>query len=450
MRTLSLLSLLLFLLNPLCAQNPGGFSNVWLHFPDDVRWTHCDETFDFGAVELYNPDSLNIAVMCDLEIIDPVPEVCFIQVRRWMVFNADTYDTQLPCVHVPNPNPSPILNHPSNLPAPIVSPEGTPAPWTPTVVNLYPGAPAPTQFSTFWSATANCYIYKQNIKILDTQDPVVENCPAVPPFFDDSTANAPELWNAPYWNDLVLNTNDLNESAADLGITALDSCSSSNVDIRYLLFLDLNRDGTLETVVYSGNLPPANIVYYGNAANPNFGGGEARAFDQRAVPDSAKYRFAMQTTIAGTHRTASVRWNTLAAPNSFVLPELPAAAHKIRWLVSDACGNEAMCEHPFTVLSNVVGTAAPGSEQGFVLFQNSPNPFSDETSVRFQLSKAGEVVLQIHDLTSRLLWEQSRRYAAGEHSVKINRAELPTGAGPLHCSLLTNNGLATMKMLLVD
>ncbi|MCK6693661.1 MAG: T9SS type A sorting domain-containing protein, partial [Thermoanaerobaculia bacterium] len=83
--------------------------------------------------------------------------------------------------------------------------------------------------------------------------------------------------------------------------------------------------------------------------NPNYGGGTIRQFDDRAVPSNQKYGFAIQTTISGTNKTASVRWNTQQNQNAYVIPELPYGTHKIKWFVEDGCGNETICEYTFVV-----------------------------------------------------------------------------------------------------
>src|SRR5690606_25650781 len=88
---------------------------------------------------------------------------------------------------------------------------------------------------------------------------------------------------------------------------------------------------------------------FGNALNPNFTGGESRAFDERAVPQDQKYGFALQTAITGAKKTATVCWNTQVQPNDYLTPELPYGRHKIRWIISDGCGNETFREYDFEV-----------------------------------------------------------------------------------------------------
>ncbi len=137
------------------------------------------------------------------------------------------------------------------------------------------------------------------------------------------------------------------EGPADLAITATDACSGANVQIRYLLFLDLDNDGD-KTAISSTNLPPANTVYFGNANSPNFLGGTPREFDERPVPNNQKYRFSIETKTIGT-KTAWLRWNTAAQPNAYLPPELPYGTHKIKWIIEDGCGNETVCEYAFII-----------------------------------------------------------------------------------------------------
>jgi hypothetical protein len=92
-----------------------------------------------------------------------------------------------------------------------------------------------------------------------------------------------------------------------------------------------------------------NNVLYNNLNTPNFGGGTPRAFDERLVPANQKYGFAIQETVVGNNKTACVRWNTQQAQNTFVSPELPHGTHKIKWLISDGCGNNKEYEYSFTV-----------------------------------------------------------------------------------------------------
>ncbi|MCW5921832.1 MAG: HYR domain-containing protein [Saprospiraceae bacterium] len=328
--------------------------DYWIRFPNDVIVTVCDGTGNYGAPTFNGAQDCELlGVSFEDQVFTVVPDACFKIERTWTIINWCTYNPNANCVTVPNPEPNATANSPQNLTGPTVSPCGTPAPWAPTNVAIAPGQ-APTNFCTFWSATANCYRYKQIIKIIDNQKPTVD-CPASPVEYCDLSANDPLLWNQSYWWDGV--SHDLCEGDAPLSITATDACSGANVNITYLLFLDLDGDGSMETVVSSNNPPAPGTVNYNNLGTPNYSGGTPRVFDGRPVPAAQVYRWAVHYTTSGTSRTAAVQWKTQAQlptpanPNgtSGVVPQLPYGTHKIKWTISDGCGNEETCEYHFVV-----------------------------------------------------------------------------------------------------
>ena len=341
--------------------------DYYIKFPNDVIVTVCDGTGNYGEPTFFGEDCELLGVSFQDEVFTVVPDACFKIERTWNIINWCTYNTNLPCVYVPNPNPNPITNSTQNLPGPIVSAPGTLAPWAPTNVKVNPSDPQPTNYSVFYTggtyngisipsiANNNCFTYKQIIKVIDTQAPTA-TCPASPVTFCDLTVNNPQLWNEMYWWDGVIGQHDLCEGPSDLQITATDACSGANINIEYLLFLDLDGDGIMETVVSSTNLPGVNNVQYGNASNPNFSGGTPRAFDERGVPTNQKYRFNIDRAKSGNNLIAAVRWDTQSQqinPTNTtldgVVPELPYGTHKIKWILSDGCGNQSVCEYTFVV-----------------------------------------------------------------------------------------------------
>ncbi len=325
-------------------------SSFFVRFPNDLILIECNSPFDnFGQPEFFGVDCESIGVSFEDKRFNIVPDACFKIERTWTIINWCSYNSNAGCIIVPNPNPNPQSEHPSNLIGPTVSPMGTPAPWAPTNARITPSDPLPTNFSTFWSPNPNCYKYTQIIKVRDKQVPDVQ-CPTAPVEACDQTSNDPQLWNAPHWYDPLIGTHDLCEGPVDLCISASDACSGpADLKVRFLLFLDLDNDGTMETVVSSTNPPPPGTVLFNNANTPNYAGGTLRAFDHRNVPDARKYRFAIETNVAGQNRVACLRWNTLENPSAYTLPELPYGTHKIKWFVEDGCGNEQACEYTFTV-----------------------------------------------------------------------------------------------------
>ena len=330
--------------------------DYFVKFPNDVIVTACDGTGNYGEPSFFGKDCELLGVSFEDQVFTVVPDACFKIERTWTIINWCTYNPNADCVIVPNPNPNPNTNSPQNLPGPIVSACGTPSPWNPTLISIAPGQPQ-TNYCLYYNPNANCYQYKQIIKIIDTQKPTI-NCPASPVEFCDITANNPQLWNESYWFDSVHGLHDLCEGPANVTITATDACSGANVNISFLLFLDLDGDGNMETVLNSNDLPTTpGTVNFGNAGNVNFSGGTPRIFDERPVLPDQKYRFALHQSVTGNTRTASVQWKTLSqmpTPNNpfgsaGVVPELPYGTHKIKWLVTDGCGNEQFCEYTFVV-----------------------------------------------------------------------------------------------------
>jgi len=324
--------------------------DYYVRFPNDKILFSCDSSF-FDQPTFFGEDCELLAVSFNDDLFTVVPDACYKIERTWTIINWCTFNPNLDCIYVPNPNPNVNVNSAQNLPGPVVSAPGTTGPWAPTVVRINPSDPTTTNFSTFWDANANCYSYKQIIKVVDNQDPVVSNCPASPLEVCDLTPNDALFWNEMYWWDNTIGSHDLCEAPTDLTITALDSCGGENVNVRYLLFLDLDQSGDMETVISSTNLPGFNNVKFNNINTLNYTGGTDRAFDGRPVGSNQKYGFALQTTInaaAGT-KTAALRWNTFQSPSTFVVPQLPYGTHKIKWFVEDGCGNETICEYEFIV-----------------------------------------------------------------------------------------------------
>ncbi len=327
--------------------------DYFVKFPNDAIVTECDGTGLYQEPIFFGEDCELLGVSFADEIFTVVPDACFKIERTWSIINWCTFNPNLDFIYVPNPNPNSITNHPTNLPGPTVSECGTLAPWAPTVVRINPGDPTTTNFCTFWDANANGYRYKQIIKIIDGQKPTGTY---VTPTCDNqnwTTPNSDLLWNEMYWWDNGIQTHDLCEEPTELCITGTDACSGANINIEYLLFLDLDGDNVMETVVNSTSLGIASLgwnnVLYGNINTPNYTGGTPRQFDERNVPINQKWGFSIQETVVGNNKTACVRWNTQQAQNTHVVPELPHGTHKIKWFITDGCGNNAEYEYTFTV-----------------------------------------------------------------------------------------------------
>ena len=319
-----------------------------IQFPDDKIITVCNGTGIYDEPVIFGENCELLGLTYLDQVYTVVPDACYKIERNWKILNWCTYNPQGSCINVPNPTPNINSNHFSNLPGPVVSPPGTGAPWTATVEKVYPADLVATDYSSFWSTSANCYTYTQILKVIDGQAPIV-TCPVTNLDICDVTSNNLQLWNDSGWFDQGNQSHNLCEGAADLSISATDLCSGSNLSIRYLLLLDLDGDGIQESVVSSPNPPQPGTLQYNNINTPNFTGGATIAFDQRPESLSNKYQFAMQVSQNGTQMKATVKWNTQATPEEFFFPQLPLGAHKIKWIINDGCGNVSECSYNFTV-----------------------------------------------------------------------------------------------------
>lgn len=91
-----------------------------------------------------------------------------------------------------------------------------------------------------------------------------------------------------------------------------------------------------------------------------------------------------------------------------------------------------------------------GGEQvdKFELFQNKPNPFSQETIIGFHLPRSGPATFTLTDASGRLIKKWEDEYPAGYNEVRLHRQELPA-TGVLNYRMDTPFGSATKRMVLI-
>ena len=88
------------------------------------------------------------------------------------------------------------------------------------------------------------------------------------------------------------------------------------------------------------------------------------------------------------------------------------------------------------------------SAEGFEVFQNVPNPFSDETTIGFKIGTKEEVLLQVSDYTGKVIYAESRVCDNGYHEFKIGKNILNT-AGMLFYQISTKTQTITKKMVVL-
>ncbi|MFH0867005.1 MAG: T9SS type A sorting domain-containing protein [Bacteroidota bacterium] len=83
---------------------------------------------------------------------------------------------------------------------------------------------------------------------------------------------------------------------------------------------------------------------------------------------------------------------------------------------------------------------------GIKLSQNQPNPSNGSTMIQYELQNAGNVTLEIYDLTGRLVVSSDEgKQNAGQHNILIDSEKLNEGA--YYYSLKADNHRLTKKMV---
>jgi len=87
-------------------------------------------------------------------------------------------------------------------------------------------------------------------------------------------------------------------------------------------------------------------------------------------------------------------------------------------------------------------------DSGFALFQNNPNPFSNQTTIRFRLAESGKARLKVMDATGKTFIEKQLQLPEGYHEIYLDAKEL-NGPGLYMYSLETEKQKAVARMILI-
>ena len=132
---------------------------------------------------------------------------------------------------------------------------------------------------------------------------------------------------------------------------------------------------------------------------------------------------------------------TLQAKSNAKLSEMLTLSS--RFTAAEAYGRGAGL---LDVALQFVEPALPGE---FELFQNSPNPFSDQTTIGFQLPERSGITLTATDLSGRTVHLLSGQYEAGFHQMVLDSKDLP-GSGVWMYTLATDTFTAGKKMIVLQ
>lgn len=102
---------------------------------------------------------------------------------------------------------------------------------------------------------------------------------------------------------------------------------------------------------------------------------------------------------------------------------------------------ELELEHEFEATQSI-------ASESFKVYQNVPNPFSNETSIKFYLPQAEDVTLRLIDITGKIVMTNTAAYAKGQNEITVNVKDINT-QGVLYYQLETQSNIANMKMIVL-
>jgi subtilisin-like proprotein convertase family protein len=85
-------------------------------------------------------------------------------------------------------------------------------------------------------------------------------------------------------------------------------------------------------------------------------------------------------------------------------------------------------------------------EEVFEVYQNEPNPFSQQTNIGFRLPENGDVTLKIYDQSGKILYKTSKQFNKGLNYFIVGNNEL-NNTGIMYYEINTKAGKQTRKMI---
>ncbi len=85
----------------------------------------------------------------------------------------------------------------------------------------------------------------------------------------------------------------------------------------------------------------------------------------------------------------------------------------------------------------------------FTVYQNTPNPFKNETTIRFNLPEDGMVELSIFDITGKQVYKLTEKFEKGLSQFTVKSSDVKS-KGVFYYTIKSNAYTSTKKMILID
>ncbi len=119
-------------------------------------------------------------------------------------------------------------------------------------------------------------------------------------------------------------------------------------------------------------------------------------------------------------------------------------------LTSEITKKEAYLTDAFDIVDVDLSFEGSGKQMDeVILYQNEPNPFLEETSVRFYLPQSQKINFVLFDLAGQVIKSTALDLKAGEHRMILSESEF-SSAGVYYYKLETPHQILTKKLILID
>jgi len=98
---------------------------------------------------------------------------------------------------------------------------------------------------------------------------------------------------------------------------------------------------------------------------------------------------------------------------------------------------------------NLVNISTEVHQAAFVVDQNVPNPFRDQTSISFELPETGEVRFELKNIKGELIHSDAKVYNKGRNTIEFKRNTLLT-SGVYYYTVTSSDASATYKMIILE
>lgn len=106
---------------------------------------------------------------------------------------------------------------------------------------------------------------------------------------------------------------------------------------------------------------------------------------------------------------------------------------------------------PYDVSNGTITVQGPSANKetqttDFILFQNSPNPFTEITYISFNMQQSMQAELSIFDSSGKVVFRENKKFTAGLTRIPVSR-DIFSGSGNYFYTLKTERATATRQLI---